>query len=139
MATALLALALTLRAVPAGATFSTAPAAPSMSVATATLAAPTSLSAQTVNCVALTSTQVKLTWTATSSTWADGYEILRGVLAGGPYTSLGTVSGQGTTTYTDTTVLFASVYKYVVKATKLNWRSAVSNEVSFTTPTTLCA
>lgn len=119
-------------------TFSSAPSPPSMTVSSATLAAPSGLGAVNQNCVTLTSTQVKLTWTATSSTWADGYEIFRSLVNGGPYTSKGTVSGQSTVTWTDTTPLFSTTYYYVVQATKNNWRSANSNQASITTPSALC-
>lgn len=111
--------------------------APSMSVSTASLSAPTGLSAVNQNCVVLTSTQVKLTWTATSSTWADGYEVFRKTGAGS-YGSIGTVSGQSTVTYTDTTVAFLTSYTYVVQASKNNWRSPDSGSAAITTPTTLC-
>jgi hypothetical protein len=88
--------------------------------------------------VAPTSTQVKLTWTATGSTWAGGYEIFRALTSGGPYSSLGTVAGQSTATWTDTSVSFATTYYYVVQATKNSWRSSNSNQASITTPTPLC-
>jgi len=120
-------------------TFNSAPSPPSMTVASATLESASSLSAANQNCVVATSTEVRLTWTATSSTWADGYEIFRSLISGGPYTSKGTVSGQSTVTWTDTTPLFSTTYYYVVKATKNNWRSANSNQASITTPTLLCA
>ena len=119
-------------------TFNSAPSPPSMTVSSATLAAASGLGAANQNCVTLTSTQVKLTWTATSSTWADGYEIFRSLVNGGPYTSKGTVSGQSTVTWTDTTPLFLTTYYYVVQATKNNWRSSNSNQASITTPTALC-
>lgn len=133
-----LCLALSLDAAGALASFTSAPSAPSMTVSTATLAAPSGLGATNTNCVVLTSTQVRLDWTATSSSWADGYEILRALVSGGPYTAIGTVSGQGTTTYTDTTVTFSLTYHYVVRATRNNWRSGDSNQASITTPGALC-
>lgn len=120
------------------ASFNSAPGAPAMTMSTGTLAAPSSPAASTVNCVVLGSTKVKLTWTATSSTWADGYQIFRATVNGGPYSSVGTVSGQSTTTFTDSSVSFSTTYYYVIQATKNNWRSANSTQVTFTTPTTLC-
>jgi len=110
----------------------------SMSVSSASLATPTGLGAVNQNCVIATSREVKLTWTATSSTFADGYEIFRGIISGGPYTSKGTVSGRTTVTFTDTTVLASSTYYYVVQATKNNWRSANSSQVSIATLSALC-
>jgi hypothetical protein len=109
-----------------------------MTVASGTLATATSPSAANVSCVILGSTKVKLTWTATSSTWADGYQIFRAVVNGGPYSSVGTVSGQSTTTFTDGSVTFSTTYYYVIQATKNSWRSVNSAQVSITTPTTLC-
>jgi hypothetical protein len=110
----------------------------SMSVSSATLSAPTSPAAVNQNCVVATSRQVKVTWTATSSAFADGYDVLRGVVSGGPYLSQGTVSGQATTSFTDTGVLPSTTYYYVVQATKNSWRSVNSSQVSVTTPTALC-
>lgn len=119
--------------------FSSAPAPPSMSVSTGTLAAPTGGAAANQNCTPLASTEVRVTWTATTSAFADGYEVLRALVSGGPYVSLGTVAGLSTTAFTDTSVVFSTSYFYVVRATKNNWRSANSNEASVTTPTSLCA
>jgi hypothetical protein len=115
----------------------TAPSA-SHTVSTGTLAAPTGLSAATGTCVILTSTQVNLSWTATSSTFADGYQILRSTTNGGPYTIIASVSGRSTTTFVDTTVAFSTTYYYVVKATRNLWRSTQSNQASVTTQTLVC-
>ena len=105
---------------------------------TTTLQPPTGTSAQNGTCVALTSVRVQVSWTATSSTFADGYQIFRSTTAGGPYSSVGTVSGRTTTTYTDTTTTFSTTYRYVVQATKNVWRSTNSGEASVTTPSSLC-
>jgi hypothetical protein len=72
-----------LTATAAKAAFNANPSA-SASYATATLAAPTNLSASAGPCVVAVSASVVLGWTATASTWADGYEVLRSLLAGGP-------------------------------------------------------
>src|SRR5207302_4254587 len=93
-------------------------ASASASYATATLAAPTGLTASNGPCTATVNASVTLNWTATTSTWADGYEVLRSLLSGGPYSSVATVSGVSTTTYTDARLLFLTPYYYVVKATK---------------------
>jgi hypothetical protein len=123
----------------ASATFvgSTTPVAGS--VASPTLAAPTGLAAARGACVVLTSNAVNLSWAATTSTFADGYEIFRSTTSGSAYASVGTVSGRTTTTFTDTTVAFVTTYYYVVQAKKLVWRSPNSNEPQVTTPTPLCA
>lgn len=123
---------------PALALFSATSSSPSMSVSTATLAAASGLGAAGGACVPLTSTTVTLTWTATTSTFADGYEIFRSGTSGGPYTSIGTASGQATITYLDTAVTFGTTYHYVIQAKILGWRSPNSNQASVTTPGTLC-
>lgn len=105
----------------------------SQTVTAGTLAAPTGLTAVNGACVARTSWHVDLSWTASSSTFADGYEIFRSTTAGGPYTSLGTVSGQGTTTFTDTTPTLSTTYYYVVQAKRNLWLSPDSNEATVTT------
>lgn len=121
----------------ANASFIAAPSA-SHSISTATLAAPSSASASVLVCVPLATRTVRVSWTATTSTWGDGYEVLRATVNGGPYSAVGTVAGQGTVTYDDTSVASSTTYYYVVKATKLLWRSANSNQASVTTPSALC-
>lgn len=91
---------------------------------TATLSPPTALSA-----VAAPS-QVDLSWTATVSAFATGYQVLRGSASGGPYTQIATVVGRTTTTYSDTTAS-GTVY-YVVRATYQSWTSANSGEATAT-------
>lgn len=68
---------------------------------------------------------VELTWAATTSTWADGYEIRRGT-SPGVYTSVATATALAYTT----PALTLGTYYFVVRATKGAWRSADSNEVS---------
>lgn len=110
----------------------------SMSVSSAILVEPTGLGAANQNCVISLSREVKLTWTATTSTFADGYQIFRSVTNGGPYTSQGTVAGRTTLTFTDSTILPSTTYYYVVQSTKNNWRSVNSTQVSITTPSLIC-
>jgi hypothetical protein len=75
---------------------------------------------------------VRVTWAATTSTWADGYEIHWGT-SPGVYTS-----GATTTTLTYTTpALSLGTYYFVVRATKGEWRSPLSNEVSKSIVSTL--
>jgi hypothetical protein len=113
-------------------------ASASMTVSTATLAAATGLAAVNGNCGVLNHIYVDLSWTATSSTFADGYEIFRSTTNGGPYSSIATVAGRTTVTYTDTTTAFSTTYYYVVKAKKNNWRSVNSNQATVTTKSSLC-
>jgi len=107
----------------AAASFSSTTSSVAQTVATTSLAAPTGLSA---SCVALSS-NVSLTWTATSSAAATGYRILRGTINGGPYSQIGTVTGRTTTTFTDTIAVLQTQY-YVVEAARNNWTSPNSNQ-----------
>jgi len=110
----------------------------SNSVSSGQLVAPTGLAAAHGTCTTLVSDSVNLSWTATTSTIADGYEIFRGTASGGPYSSIGTVSGRTTTTYTDSGRPFITTYYYVVQAKRNNWRSANSAQASITTRTNVC-
>ena len=64
---------------------------------------------------------VTLTWSATPSAWADGYELRWGTVSGGPYTT-----GSTTTALTSAVVsglgLFQTYY-FVVRAYDGGWRS----------------
>lgn len=110
----------------------------SATYSSATLSAPSGLSSSAGPCVTLSSASIRLTWVATPSSWADGYEVLRSTSSGGPYSSLGTVSGVSTLTYLDGSLPFSTTYHYVVRATKGSWRSALTAQVSRTTLTFLC-
>ena len=72
-----------------------------MSVATATLTAPTGLGASNP-CTSATTLSSSLAWTASSATATSGYSVLRATSSTGPFSSVGTVSGINTTAYTDT-------------------------------------
>ena len=64
---------------------------------------------------------VTLSWTASASSWADGYEVRWGTSSTGPYTG-----GPVTTALTTTTVSGLSLlttYHFVVRAYDGNWRS----------------
>ena len=84
------------------------------------------------------SVEVDVTWTASSSIFADGYQVFRSANSGGPYTLIGTVAGRTTTTFTDADVTFLTTYHYVVQATRNLWRSVNSTQASVTTPTPAC-
>jgi hypothetical protein len=109
------------------ASFTTSAVGGGTAVATATLAAPTAL---TVSCKKGVAT---LTWTATPSLFADGYDVYRTTTTGGPYTSVALVPGQATVTFNDTPPPTGTFY-YVVAATKGNWRSGNTNEISVKLP-----
>ena len=65
---------------------------------------------------------VTLDWTATSSAWADGYEVRWGTTSGGPYTTGSATSLLPTKTVTGLSLL--TTYYFVVRAYDGNWRSA---------------
>lgn len=109
-----------------------------LAVSTDTLQPPTNPSTAAGPCTAGIAASIVVSWTATPSTWADGYEVLGSLVSGGPYTTVGTVSGRNTTSYTVTGLAFATTYYYVVKATKGNWRSVATSQVSRTTLNPLC-
>jgi hypothetical protein len=81
---------------------------------------------------------VRVSWTATPSAFADGYEVLRSGTDGGPYASVGTVAGRTTTTFEDTTATSVTTYYFVVQASKHQWRSGKSTQASATVPLSVC-
>jgi hypothetical protein len=104
--------------------FASAIAAGAQTLTSATLAAPTGLTATCANSIA------SLSWTATGSSYADGYDILRGTTSGGPYPTTFRITGRTTTTYNDTTTNGIATYYYVARATKNNWRSANTAQIT---------
>jgi hypothetical protein len=105
------------------------------SVSSGTIAPPTVLSAVGGCQNLILGPKITLTWTATTSGFAAGYQILRSSTNGGPYTLLTTVSDRTTVTYTDTTATgLNTTYYYVLRAQFLNWLSANSTQGSGTTP-----
>lgn len=88
---------------------------------TTTLAAPTGPAATG-------GTNVVLTWTATTSTFATGYNILRSSTNGGPYSQLVQVTPRTTVTYTDNAS--AGTYYYVLQSYFQNWISVKTGQVT---------
>jgi hypothetical protein len=113
------------------ATFNSTTTNPSNSFSANTLAAPTGLTA-TQSCSGST-INASLAWTATSSTWADGY-VWQRTLGGAADGSAVTVSGQATTSSTDTSSLSASTaYGYELRATRNSWLSSAATTTLTTT------
>ena len=110
-------------ATPARASWTTSPSGSGTALATTIEATGTLTSA----CGGLNGS-VRLNWTATSTPWADGYEVRWGTTSGGPHTSSATTT---LLTYT-TPSLALGTYYFVVQATKGSWRSVNSNQVSRT-------
>ncbi|HVL90839.1 MAG TPA: hypothetical protein VM841_11470 [Actinomycetota bacterium] len=123
---------------PASGAFDSKPPPPSMSVATATLAAPSSSSATNGACVVATSRIVNVSWSQTTSSFADGYLVQRATSASGPFSNVATITSHATTVWADSGVAASTTYHYRVLATKLAWRSAASPVSSVTTPSLLC-
>lgn len=75
---------------------------------------------------------VRVTWTASPSTWATTYRVLRSVNAGA-WASVATVA-YGTDTWTDSSVFGATSYAYRVRVERTGWSwtssDATSNTVS---------
>ena len=104
-------------------------------IGTATLQAPTGLTATGGCQVLILGPRVVLNWTATPSLGATGYQIYRSTTNGGPYSSIATVSGRLTTSFTDTSALgLSTTYYYVMRATVANWTSPATSQASGTTP-----
>jgi len=111
-----------------GATFTAPTVNPSNQLATATLAAPTAVSAT----VQSNGGTVRVAWTATSSTWASGHRVFRGTNSGGPYAQIQQIAGLATVTYDD--VPGVGTFYYVVRgyynANGANWDSVNSSQAS---------
>lgn len=128
-----LAAALTV-ALPAAARFAEEPSIAGNTFSTPTLQ-PASGTGASPSCDGATG-KITLTWTATESTFADGYDVYRGTAPGGPYSFVAHVTGRTTTGYDDTGLPLGATRSYVVQATAFNWTSADSTEASATTPST---
>jgi len=99
-------------------------------IATDTLNPPTALAATG-------GTSASLTWTATTDTYATGYEVRRGTVSGGPYALITTVTPRTTVAATDAPGT-SGTYFYVLRSVFQNWRSVNSNQATATitlTPT----
>ena len=72
--------------------------------------------------------KASLVWRSASG--ATGYNLKRATTAGGPYTTITTMSALSDTTYTDRSISFGATYYYVVSATNTYGESYNSMEVS---------
>ncbi|MGH2471232.1 MAG: hypothetical protein ACRDG6_02350 [Candidatus Limnocylindria bacterium] len=111
-----------------GATFTAPTTNPSNQLATATLAAPTGVTAT----VQSNGGTVRVAWTATSSTWASGHRIYRAPSASGPFAQIQQIAGRATVTYDD--VPGPGTFFYVVRgyydSNGANWASVDSAQAS---------
>ena len=110
----------------------------SATLTTNTLQPPTNPGTAHGPCTVGVMASIKVTWTPTTSTWADGYEVRASLLAGGPYSVVGTVAGASASEHTVTGLAFATTYHYIVVATTGAWRSEPTAAVSRTTLSPLC-
>src|SRR6267378_655603 len=125
---ALVSAVLLMLTVSTGATFTARTTNPSNQVGTATLAAPTGVSAN----VQSNGGTARVAWTATTSAWASGHRVYRATNAGGPYTLIQQIAGTATVTYDD--VPGVGTFYYVVRgyynANGANWDSVNSSQAS---------
>jgi hypothetical protein len=99
-------------------------ASPTLAASTDTLDPPTSL-------VATGGSNAALTWTATTDTYAAGYELQRAAVSGGPYTVVASIAPRTTVSATDTPPANGTWF-YVLRSVFENWRSVNSNQASAT-------
>jgi hypothetical protein len=108
------------------ATFTAPTANPSNQVATATLSAPTGVSAN----VQSNGGTVRIAWTPTSSSWASGHRVYRSTTSGSGYVQVSQIAGLATATFDD--VPGTGSFYYVVRGyydtNGANWDSASSAE-----------
>ena len=78
--------------------------------------------------------EIDLTWTASASAYAAGYNVYRSTTQGCCYGFVTAVLGQGTTSFTDSGLTSSTTYYYVLQTYYQNWTSANSNEASATAP-----
>ncbi len=99
-------------------------ASASSGFATASLAPASALTA-TRQCGVL-QYEIRLSWTATPSAWADGYEVSMATSAAGPYAVVPLPAGGNALATTRTVGLLApsTTYWFRVTATKGSWRSS---------------
>lgn len=122
-------------AFPAYARFGYVRNVPSNSISTATLQPPTGLSAL-ASCDGADSAKIELSWTASASSFADGYDVYRSAVDVGPYTKIDHITGRATVGYANWGLTTNSTYFYVLQSTAQYWTSTDSNQAGATTPAT---
>jgi hypothetical protein len=114
--------------VTSGAMFTSPTTNPSNQIATATLVAPTGVSAT----IQSNGGTVRIAWTATSSIWASGHRVYRATSAGGPYSLIQQITGRTTVTYDD--IPGVGAFFYVIRGYYntggANWESVDSAQAS---------
>ncbi len=108
--------------------FTDAPGVPANTVDTDTIQPPSGLGATPNG-----NDAIDLSWTATVSTYAGGYNLLNSLTPGSGYVASASVPGQATVSHTDAGLQPGNTYYYVANAYAGGWTSANSNEASATT------
>lgn len=85
-------------------------------------------------CTGFLQAEVSLAWEPTVSSFADGYEVYRSTVSGGPYDRVAVVPGHGTTAYLDDDVSTGADYYYVIKSTTSRRDGPPSDQVGVGTP-----
>lgn len=98
------------------------------------LAGPSGLGASGACSILVIGPAVELTWTATPSSFASGYDVLRSTSPTGPFVTVATVAGATTVTFTDTGLPALTTYHYRLRSRAGAWESPVTSTASATTP-----
>ena len=108
------------------------------SFSAAVLAPPTAVSTTAPTCSG-GSYATQVSWTASASSWLDGYEVGLSTTSGGPYTVVPRPAATSPTATTRTLTGLArrTTYYVVVRTTKSGWR-AQSGQVAVTTQAKAC-
>jgi Fibronectin type III domain len=102
--------------------------------ASLTLAAPSDPDADGACSILVIGPAVDLTWTASPSSFATGYEVLRASTSSGPFVAVATVTGSSTVSYTDTGLAALTTYHYRIRSRSAAWASPATVSVSAKTP-----
>jgi hypothetical protein len=100
-----------------------------------TVAPATNFSATTRCSLAITKPVADLSWTATTSGWADGYQIER--WKGAILETTVTINNPATTTYTDAVtggLLTGTTYTWRITAKRASWKSTTAAATATTPP-----
>jgi hypothetical protein len=95
--------------------------------------APAELTA-TGGCEGLFDPRVRLEWTMTRSPLADGYEVYRSEVNGGPYDRIGYVAGRSSLVFVDREISLTETYFYVVRSTNGKRSGPPSGQAQATAP-----
>lgn len=122
---------------------------PTVSFASAALSATTSNAGSTMDASSLQpptspaasadglNCRINITWTATTSTWADGYKLYRSTSSAGPFdTERATITPQSATSHRDEGLNNNTTYYYQLRSYKGTWRSLPTTTVNAKTALT---